>query len=360
MLPEKDIKNTLSKFRDELNIELAKFFDVYYSKNKYLPNHNRHAIKILKEYILRGGKRYRAALMYFTYLYTGGKSKKAILNASMFMEFLQAYALIHDDIIDQSELRRGKPTLHKIYEKIHEYQYEKQDPVHFGEAMGINLGDICAHIGFNILTDSKFPIKNKLEAIKVAHELSQILYQGQLLDIVSEVEPAVTIEEVNNIQKYKTAVYSFKLPMYLGAVLAGHHPSKLNALDKYSINCGIAYQIQDDILGLFGEEEVTGKSSTSDVREGKQTLLIIKALEKSTEEETALIERSLGNSNLKMSTFNKIRQIVKDTGSLEYSEHLSYDLVTDAQKAVKNSSLFDSEGKDFMIEFAGMLVGRKF
>lgn len=350
----------LKEFRDKINQLLKEFFLEQKSSYKSLSKYNRSGLKVIEEFTLRGGKRVRASLLYHTYLMFGGKRHKEALRASIFMELLQSYALIHDDIIDSSELRRGGKTIHKIYEQIHLYNYEHNDPKLFGTSMAINLGDICNHLAFAHLASLKFPADRLLLAMQHAQDLAGKVFHGQLLDILSESLDLGEVDEkyVLQVHHLKTAVYTFQLPMYIGAILAGASDKDLKTIDKYAVPAGVAFQIQDDILGMFGTEEKIGKPVDSDIKEGKKTLLILKALNNGNDNDRSTILRALGNKNIQPKTIEDVRKIITETGSLDYSNALALDLIEDAIKALQLKKSLMEKHTNFFIDLANYIVKR--
>lgn len=355
-----DAKQELGKYQKKIEPELRKVFKTYKAEAKKVTPESLAAVEHLEEYTMRRAKRLRAALFYYSYKMLGGKDVTEAFKTSVFMELVQSYLLIHDDVMDQDQLRRGKPTMHKIYEDIHRKDYGIQDPKHFGESMAINIGDIACHIAFDILTKSKFPDKNKIRALERAHRQVRITGFGQMLDILTTVKNTVYPEDVYQVHEYKTATYTYETPISVGAILAGATDKDIRILSKYAIPAGIAFQIQDDILGMFGDEDKLGKPNISDLREGKQTLLIVKAQEWADRKDLKYISQALGNPNVTDEQADQVRRVIRECGSLEYSKQIAVKYVKQAKRALARMKHWNGEGRAFLDGIADYMINREF
>lgn len=338
----------LKQFKTKLDKELEIFFNKRIKEAKSIDPSAKQIMTSLKNFTLGSGKRIRAALIYYGFKCFKNNNEKELLKASMCIELIQSYLLIHDDIIDKDELRRGKPTLHK--------QYEKNNNPHYGISMAILAGDILSSLATQLLAYTKF--KNKLKAIAELNKIIPKVIYGQILDIKSELK-LPTEKSIDKIHHLKTATYTVEGPLHIGAILAGANEKYLKQLSRYAIPLGKAFQIQDDILGLFADEKKLGKPIGSDLREGKNTLLIIKALEKANLKQKLTIKKALGNSNLTKSQIDKIRKIIVSTGSLQYSKSLAEKLIKKA-KSELNKIKLKKQGKEFLLEIADYMVNRDF
>lgn len=355
-----DAKKTLAEFAVQVEAELDRFFNKLIPETQRIAPEAVQALEILHEYTLRKAKRLRAALFYYTYLMLGGQDKAEAVKTSMFIELIQSYLLIHDDVMDQDLLRRGKPTVHTIYKEFHKQMNYRQDPLHFGESEAINVGDIACHLALDVLTTANFPAENKIKALHALNRQITTVGYGQILDVFGSVQEKIGETDVMRIHNYKTAVYTYETPLLVGALLMGASDKDGLVLSGYAIPAGIAFQIQDDILGMFGDEDKLGKANDSDLREGKHTLLIVKALEKATEAETELIKKALGNPELTDEMADTVREIVKRTGSLEYSKNLAVKLVKEAKAALAARPQWQGEGRAFLDGVADYMINREF
>lgn len=355
-----DAKQTLTEYAAKVEAELDRYFASLIPQTHKVAPEAVDALLILREYTLRKAKRLRAALIYYTYRMMGGRNLDEALRVSMFIELIQSYLLIHDDVMDQDELRRGKPTVHTIYKNIHRQRKYRQDSLHFGESQAINLGDVSCHLALDILTESDFPDKNKIKALSQLNKQITTVGYGQMLDVFGSVQSRTTEEDVMRIHHYKTATYTYETPMTVAALLAGADDKDLKILSDFAIPAGIAFQIQDDILGMFGDEDKLGKANDSDLREGKHTLLIIKAIEKAKNVEKQVIKAALGNPNLTEEMADAVREVIISTGSLDYSKELAIKLVKKAKAALAKMPDWNGEGRAFLDGIADYMINREF
>ncbi|MFW9929377.1 MAG: polyprenyl synthetase family protein, partial [Candidatus Thorarchaeota archaeon] len=309
---------------------------------------------------LRGGKRLRASLVEIGYLLFQRSNEipdsigKIILQIGGAMELLQSFFLIHDDIIDNSALRRGLETLHLIWARKYD------DDFHLGESMGILSGNyalITVYRIFENLTDVS--METKLSLYTLLNQVIQDTLAGQILDVIVSNKSLddANEEEILEIMRLKTAKYTILAPLQFGAILAGIPLKQLNALDNFSIPFGLAFQISDDILGTFGKEIKTGKSTNSDLMEGKKTLFILNAYEKCNLEEKQIFLNVLGKNNKTDKEYDKIREIIQKYKSLEYSQSKIEEYV---QLGKKSLALFqgNESAKNILLSLAEQQISR--
>ncbi len=333
----------LKKYAKFVESDLEKFF-INKIENVDINDEIKRMVEVIREYTMRGGKRLRPVLTIVSYKLYGGKNEKEIIKAAGSLELVQSYLLIHDDIIDESDLRRGKPTVHKIYSK----KCEK-----FGRDMAIIAGDLASMYAQEILSSADFDERDLVNAIYKLSEIVENTGYGQILDVLSSYREDFSENDLLKLHTYKTAKYTIEGPMIIGSMLAGNYDFKM--ISDYSIPVGIAFQLQDDVLGLFGNEIEIGKPVTSDLEEGKKTLLIIKASEN--EGYRKIIKEILGKKNIKMDELETVRRIVRDSGALEYTQRMAEDLV---KRGINALGKIDSEEKEFLKEFAEWVIKRKF
>lgn len=355
-----DAKQVLVEYASKIEVEIARYFDNLIPETAKIAPEAVEALSHLKEYTLRKAKRLRAALFYYTYQLAGGQDVAEAFKISIFIELIQSYLLIHDDIMDQDALRRGKPTMHKIYEQSHRDAKLRQDAAHYGDSQAINIGDVACHLAGEILSSSNFPAEHKVQAMIKMHKQIVTVGYGQMLDVLASVKSSVTQSEILRVHYYKTATYTYETPMSIGALLAGASPKDVQVVNDYALPAGVAFQIQDDILGMFGDEEKLGKANTSDLREGKYTLLILKAWEKGNAEQRATIMQALGNSEVTDEMADGVRKIIIDTGSLDYSKTVAVNYVKQAKAALAVRSDWAGEGRDFLDGIADYMINREF
>lgn len=303
-----------------------------------------------------GGKNIRGSLTKLGYECFGGKNEKAILKASLMVEVAHAFLLVHDDIMDQDNLRRGKPTIHIQYEKLHNQRYKKGESKHYGTCLAIDLGDAGFVISNLILADSQFSSKRKEKVLRKFHQILLETAFGQAIDVSYENLGSVTEEDVMRVHHHKTANYTITGPLQYGALFAGADEKEIKKIERYGLPVGIAFQLRDDELGLFADEKTLGKPIGSDVRENKNTLLHLKTLESAKGENRKFIKYAYGNRNLTKREFNRVRKITQKTGALVYSQKMAKRLVEKGKKFIpqitQNPEFVDtlSNLADFMIE----------
>jgi geranylgeranyl diphosphate synthase, type I len=319
--------------------------------------------KDLLDYVLRDGKRSRPFLTRMGYRAIKGNDRRGILETksslpAVAVESLHAYFLVHDDIMDKSDLRRGKITFHKLYEeKARAWGFD--NPEDFGVEIGIIGGDLLSARGYDIVLHSDFSDRVKINALKVYNRMNICTGNGQFLDSFYSRVPIEKISEENILQihKNKTAIYSFEGPLHLGAVLGECTEVQLKNLTAYAIPLGIGFQIKDDNLGIFGKQGVLGKPIFSDLKEGKKTLLVLKAYEWSTNNQKKKILKALGNQNLTREEGTEIADIITDTGSKEYSINKKNNYRDECLEALTNANI-DSESKEILIDYSDKMVNR--
>ena len=308
---------------------------------------------LIKEFTLNGGKRIRPILMVSGYSMFKEPDSR-IYNASICTEISQTYFLIQDDIMDQSMIRRGKPAFHlQVLEKLYG---NRKDLKHHAESIAIIASDLADSYCHQALLKSGF---DPLLLTQADMELSNIFEatgHGQLIDINSFFDDEFTVKDLMRVHLWKTARYTIEGPLRMGAILSGTR-EKLNMLSSYGYSLGLAFQLHDDLLGLFGDEKVLGKSVKSDINEGKKTLLILKAMENGTSDEREFLSSAIRSGNVSDDEFERVKKIVERTGSLDYSIDLSKKLAGNSKKYIAKSP-GRQDMKDFLIWLSDYIIKR--
>ncbi|MFZ2071387.1 MAG: polyprenyl synthetase family protein [Halobacteriota archaeon] len=357
---EDDINSILARYQTQINKRLELFLDKKIEEASIISNYTREVAINAKEYTLRGGKRLRPIFFIYGYKCLADDNNiDAITDAAISIELMQSYMLIHDDIMDEDELRRGKPTFHIVYKNICEHQFGKNKAIKFGENIALLTGDLLEAYGEEVLANSTFKDEYVKNALRKYAEIVKNVGYGQILDMMSEQKRRITEAEIIMIHKLKTATYTIEGPLQIGAMLAGAEDKDLLIMSDYGTPLGLAFQIQDDILGLFGAEEQIGKPVGSDIREGKKTLLILRALRNCNEAEKEIVTGALGNEHVTIDEIEVIRAIVRETGSLEYSKRLVREKTEQAIQAIERSN-FNAEAKEFLVKIADFLGSREY
>jgi len=274
----------------------------------------------IREFSLRKGKRIRPLLLILSYKGYAKNSKKippSLYNAAICIELLHNFMLIHDDIIDRSNLRRGKPTLHRLLGKT----VKTKEPDRLGFDLGIIAGDIVYALAIDAFLSIKEKPLRKEKALKYFIKTAAFTAMGEFIDTVHGVESVKKIKEEDVFLNYtlKTARYTFDCPLVVGAILAGAQPKDIKKLAQLGILVGQAFQIQDDILGVFETQKNIGKSILSDLAESKKTLLVCHAYEHLNRNRKRIFTRYFDKSRFTYRDLQTMRQFFIDTGSLAYS-----------------------------------------
>jgi geranylgeranyl diphosphate synthase type I len=355
-----NVKKELRAYQQQVDKHIQKFLNQKVNEYSKTTKFSGEMTQNFSDYIMRGGKRLRAALMYYTYKMAGNKisSDSEFKKLSSFIEFIHAFFLVHDDIMDRDSLRRGGVTVHRQYEEIGE-QLKFKDQKHFGTSMGILVGDMSCQLAYKIIADSKIPDFQKIEIIKIVTERVNSTIFGQAHDILLAYKDSYDTHDIHLVQKLKTALYTFDTPVFIGATLGGASKKCIKDLNGYTIPAGIAFQVRDDILGMFGEKEKTGKSANSDLKEGKRTHLIHYALAKAGRKQTKLIETFLGKDDLEQDEADVVREIVVDTGALDHSIKLTGEYIDKALYSLGKLKNKRSKGWKFLEAIAKYMVVRE-
>ncbi|SER37612.1 polyprenyl synthetase family protein [Corynebacterium cystitidis] len=285
------------------------------------------AVEHLHSFVLNGGKRVRPLYGWAGFVGGGGlenspEDPHAVLRAVSSLEFIQACALIHDDIIDSSDTRRGNPTVHRTVEKLHADSGWKGNSLHFGQSTAILIGDLALVWAEDLWRYSGLSTEALERAAEPWRAMRTEVIGGQLLDINLEATGDESPALANAVNRFKTAAYTIERPLHLGAALAGAPEKTISAFRGYGHDIGIAFQLRDDLLGVFGDPEITGKPAGDDLREGKRTVLLSLALARADEADpTAAAALRAGVGTVTDPTdINKLATIIKDTGAVEQIE----------------------------------------
>jgi len=346
----------LKEFKISFDEELLKYIRGKKFEAKEIDERYGVFIDCLEDFVVRGGKRVRPAFMYFAYLSVGGNERKKALLASRTPELLQSFLLIHDDIIDRSPLRRGKPTIHKLMETEFERLRLLGDKNHFGVSTAIIVGDLAHMYAYDALMTSGFDLPILEEARKKFDEITFQTAAGWYREFISTMGVEASEEEMLKTVGYVSAVYTIAGPVQMGAILGGGSEEQIRRLTSYGMKLGIAFQIRDDILGMFGNEAELGKPVSSDMKEGKKTLLVRRMTNKLGRADKKTFLSIYGKSG-EDKDLEWVRDKMRETGALKEAEDESLKL---AKEAIKELTDFpQNEGTGFLAGIAEYVVTRK-
>jgi geranylgeranyl diphosphate synthase type I len=350
----------LKEYQKEVNFLLKEYFEQEIKIAQKTDLIAVDAIKSIQQFVLAGGKRLRPALLYYSYLAAGGHKTKNIKQASLAIELIHVFLLIHDDIMDNDDKRHGIDTIHKKYEKIARRTFNGKDNEHFGRSVAIVIGDLCYTMANKVLFNASFRPEIILKALDRLQDTVYDVIPGQIRDVRLGYAGKATEKEILKVQEAKTAHYTFNAPIELGYILAENKNKKEQAhFKEYSMAMGKAFQIRDDILGIFGDEKTLGKPVGSDIIEGKQTLLVNYALKHGSTQQKEAISAMLGLTTISQKQLKEFRQIITDTGALKHSQKKGNKMVNEAICALDKISFANEDAETFFKGIAEYIVNRE-
>lgn len=304
--------------------------------------------------LLGGGKRLRAAFCYWGWRGAGGTGEPAvpagtsgtagsggtagsagIVAVAAALELFQAAALLHDDVMDGSDTRRGMPAAHRRLAAMHRANGWLGSPEDFGVAGAILAGDLCLSWSDELYSGSGLPADRLAGGRRVFDRMRTELMSGQYLDMLEQVQPSTSVRRARHVILYKSAKYSVQQPLLLGGTLAGAAPELLTAYDEYGRSLGEAFQLRDDLLGVFGDPTRTGKPAGDDLREGKRTVLIALTLERCSPAAAAAVRQGLGDPRLDGTGVDRLREAIVGCGALDAVEEMIAGLSSRALSALE-------------------------
>jgi geranylgeranyl diphosphate synthase type I len=292
-----------------------------------------------EDFVLGPGKRLRPAFAFWGYRAAGGEDSDEIVHALAALEFVQASALIHDDVMDRSETRRGEPAVHRRFAALHHGSAWHGDADEFGSSSAILLGDLCLVWSDEMLNTSGLAPDLLARARPQFDMMRTEVTAGQYLDVLAQATGDVSMGRASAIARYKSAKYTVERPMLFGAALADAPVAVLTAYSEFGLPLGEAFQLRDDILGVFGDASVTGKPTGDDLREGKRTYLVAAALEAAGEDDAATLLAGLGNPGLDAAGVGELTSVIVRTGALDRTEKRIEILTSEALAALASVPL---------------------
>ena len=345
--------NDLISLNDNPPADFQEYLDQYAGVigdlvNRYIPHGDhpdmdRYLYGPLMKYSKNGGKRHRPLIALAGCLVVGGDMNKAISSAAAIEHFHTA-ALIHDDIADEAELRRGEPCLH----------------LSEGLGLALNMGDLgLSLVNGTVINDPTLDDAVKVRVVTELIEMTRRTIEGQAMDIgwARDARYGITPEDYLIMATHKTAHYSGAVPLAVGAIVGGGTEAQIEGLRNFGLDTGLAFQIQDDLLNLIGEEESTKKDFRSDITEGKRTLVVVHALHHGTEQQRARLVEILSNKEKDPDALAEAVEIMQETGSIEYARNYAQNL-TSISKNRLLGVVDPSPARDLLISMADWFVNR--
>jgi geranylgeranyl diphosphate synthase type I len=292
---------------------------------------------------LGGGKRIRPAFCLLGALVSNGSQSSEVVRAGAALELLHAMALFHDDVIDGSLSRRGRETTHVRQTRLHRDSSWAGDASRFGDGVAILVGDLAYVLADQLMEPMNARVRDVWSQMRIEVNI------GQYLDVVGSARRDFTAATAARIALFKTAKYTVERPLHIGSLIADPSTGQptLDVLSGVGVLLGIAFQMRDDVLGVFGEPNVTGKPAGDDLRESKPTALVAAALSAATPEQRAVLGR-IGSPDLDVDAIDAMRQVIVDTGALAETEARIRDLVDEAIEGLGALSLRDDVKTNFV------------
>ncbi len=348
-----------SEIREALELHFAEERDRLEEINPWGPD----AIDRLRNY-MEGGKMIRGSLVFLGEELFREPVPHNSVRVAAAMELLQAFLLIHDDIMDRDDLRRGKPSMHAQYREVawsrkKQLRLEDSADYHLGEALAICVGDISAFLAFELVAQIHVPDQIRVHMLRLLSQEIVKVGVAQMQDVYNGyVRGNVPRENIMSVYTYKTGRYTFSLPLMLGALLGEREEvSLLSQLATIGERLGRAFQIKDDQLGLFGTAEEIGKPVGSDVKEDKKTIVRTLLFEKATEKERVELDSYFGNGDIGDKEISRIREIAEVHGIPKLIQK-QVDEENDAVKSAIDGLTVRSEGKRLLTELFEYNRGR--
>jgi geranylgeranyl diphosphate synthase type I len=350
-------------FRAQVQEALEEFLD---EQSKRLAPLGDDAARLLAEAraSVSGGKRFRAAFCYWGFRAvagapaddTGGDADEegvaeaALIRACASLELLHASALVHDDFMDASDTRRGRPSTHRSFADEHRRDGWRGDPEQYGAAAAILLGDLLLSWSDELLRRCGLPQERVVAALDLLDRCRSEVITGQFLDVSVQARGRADVDAAMTVLRYKSAKYSIERPLHIGASLAGAGAEQLRQLSAFGLPLGEAFQLRDDLLGVFGDPSTTGKPAGDDLVEGKRTVLVALALDAASTGDAARLDRALGTA-LSVDDVGELRAIIDGSGAHDQVEHVIGELASTATDALARADV-DALARDVLLELA--------
>jgi geranylgeranyl diphosphate synthase type I len=309
----------------------------------------------VEAFVLLGGKRLRPAFAYWGYRGAGGLDNDHVVAAVSALELVQASALIHDDLIDRSDTRRGEPSVHRRFEAQHTASRWRGGAAAFGGSAAVLLGDLALAWSDELLNTSGLPAEELAGARPDFDEMRTEVMVGQYLDLLSQVTADTSVERAGKVARYKSAKYTVERPLLLGAALAGAPPAVRASYSAFGLPLGEAFQLRDDVLGVFGDPAQTGKPAGDDLREGKRTYLVASAFAAADAADREVLDAGLGDPDIDVT---KMRAIIRDSGALDRTEE-RITMLTGAALAALADADIEEEAREVLRDLADAATKRR-
>jgi geranylgeranyl diphosphate synthase, type I len=314
--------------------------------------------------VLPGGKLVRPTFAYRGWRCVqpaGADGEAELIRAAASLELLHASALVHDDVMDHSATRRGQPAAHVQFDGLHGDQGWRGSAQSFGDAGAILLGDLLLTWSQELFTAAigYLPRDRSRAATAEYDRMRTEVIAGQFLDMLAQARGAFDPAEALRVVEFKTSKYTVQRPLLLGAAAAGGAPELLQALSAYGLLIGEAFQLRDDLLGVFGDPAETGKPADDDLREGKRTLLVALAFQAASPSQRALLQADIGDPELTEDGVARLRDVLRQTGAPQEVEQRIVERAAEAARCLAGGSL-QPDAAQALLELAQAAAHRTF
>ena len=351
-MKKKYFKDFLNKYASQIDASITAYFNQ--KKSELNLDVTQNIYNHLGEYCTRDGKRIRPIMLLATYFGYGSNSEfkdSDIIRLSSVLEIMHSLLLIQDDMIDNSQLRRGSKAFHLLVGDDYN-DYTRNETV--GNDVSYIVSDILFANSIEIISEIDLSLEIKNRFLKIFAQTYQMTAWGQILDILYSLPKDFKVPESvpNQISTFKTAYYTISFPAQMGFTLTGKDDSEeRKKIEGFALPLGLAFQIRDDILGVFGKEELTGKPSDSDIEEGKLTMLIFDTYKNLNGKEKDHFASIFSNPDKKKSEIEEIRTYIENSGARNNSEVNHQELIAQAGQNLQKLSLND----DIKDVFSGLI-----
>ena len=349
---------SLIEQRDFLNSALAEFSSQECRYLREIGPELEAVASAMHSFICDSGKRLRPIFAYVGYLGTGAHPDEAVIKASAALELIHVCALMHDDVMDGSDSRRGAPSIHRAFEAFHKRDGAEGSAAQFGINSAILLGDLALVWSAKMLHQSGVESSALLRALPMYDEMRVELMAGQYLDIYESTLASQSVERSLKVARFKSGKYTIERPLHFGASLGTSNSDELMKIySAYGLPLGEAFQLRDDVLGVFGNPSETGKPAGDDLREGKRTVLLATTFDRVSDAQRAIMEEHIGNPSISSDAVEEIRSIIVNTDALAEVEDLISSLTNSALAAVDSDRVAEPARKA-LIDLAAIVTKR--
>ena len=353
-----ETKATLTSVRSAVEEELAIFLNFESAYLNSISTELSPVSEALTAFLLDSGKRLRPLFAYAGFTAAGGSLEKPVVRAMAALELLQACALIHDDLMDGSDTRRGKPSIHRHFESIHVQDELDGFAPQYGLSAAVLLGDLALVWSDQMINSAGLTTEQFARVFPYYNEMRVELMAGQFLDIHEQTQKSTSVDRSMKIARYKSGKYTIERPLHLGAAMTtSASPEVFAALSAYGLPLGEAFQLRDDLLGVFGDPSVTGKPAGDDLREGKRTVLIAMTNDRQSEAQREIARKHFGKPDLDAQGVEILREIIEATGARAELE-ATIERLTDQALTAAQSAVFTEDGNAMLAELANVATKR--